>query len=293
LGLSRHTLPENDGPNSSGGHEDDATANVVHFPRDWFGPHEELVPFGPGAEEGARDDAGTPTPLEPVTPPPVRADDFWGEDSASIHNAMQAPVTPDPFAKPEPVAAPDPVAEPEPVAVAGERSPSRAWRPSVGGLPARRRAVTWVGLGAAAITLVVVTLGSLRPQMIRAGGSGGAVPALTPAVIGDVPPAIASHPAGSGASHRRAGRGTGRVHVHASRARAHVTASAASSTTSTRVASASPQTSATTQSSSAASQGSESASSTGASSDSGGGSARSQPAGPVGAGAPFGPGHLG
>jgi hypothetical protein len=282
---------ENDGPNSSRGHDDDATANVVHFPRDWFGPRDELVPFGPGAEEGARDDAGTPTPLEPVTPPPVRADDFWGEDSASIHNAMQAPVTPDPFAKPEPVAAPDPVAEPEPVAVAGERSPSRAWRPSVGGLPARRRAVTWVGLGAAAITLVVVTLGSLRPQMIRAGGSGGAVPALTPAVIGDVPPAIASHPAGSGASHRRAGRGTGRV--HASRARAHEIAGAASTTTSTQVASASRQTSATTQSSSAASQGSESASSTGASSDSGGGSARSQPAGPVGAGAPFGPGHLG
>jgi hypothetical protein len=291
---------ENDGPNSSGGHEDDATANVVHFPRDWFGPREELVPFGPGAEEGAHDDDGPPAPLEAVTPPPVRAEDFWGEDSASIHNAMQAPVTPDPFAKPDPVAKPDPFAAPEPVAarepvvVVGERLPARAWtRQWLGALRVRRRAVAWVGLGAAAVTLVATTLGSLRSPIVRAPGSGGAVAGLTPAVIGDVPPAIAPRPARPGAAHRRGASGRGRVHVRASRAHVRVTGGATSSTASTQAASASPQPSQATQASSTAAQGSGRADSTRASSDSGGGSASSPPAGPVGAGAPFGPGHLG
>jgi hypothetical protein len=50
--------------------------NVVHLPaRDWLGPREDLVPVGPAKH------ADTP-------PAP---DDFWGEDSASLQDALRAP----------------------------------------------------------------------------------------------------------------------------------------------------------------------------------------------------------
>lgn len=53
--------------------------NVVRLPRDWLGPRDELVPFGPRASS---DDAEEPPPS---------AEDFWGERSAAIHDALQAP----------------------------------------------------------------------------------------------------------------------------------------------------------------------------------------------------------
>jgi hypothetical protein len=75
-------------------------SNVVPLPRDWLGPRDELVPFGPAARRSQR---------EPATPPPsgeegglgrpTRAEDFWGESSGEMHDALEAPV-------PAPVAAP-------------------------------------------------------------------------------------------------------------------------------------------------------------------------------------------
>ena len=50
---------------------------VLRFPGDWVGPLEELVPFGPSAERHA-----SPSESEP---------DFWGEDSAALHDAVEAP----------------------------------------------------------------------------------------------------------------------------------------------------------------------------------------------------------
>jgi hypothetical protein len=52
---------------------------VVRLPRDWLGPREELVPFGPRA------------PSEDTEEPPPSAEDFWGERSAAIHDALEAP----------------------------------------------------------------------------------------------------------------------------------------------------------------------------------------------------------
>jgi hypothetical protein len=43
--------------------------NVVQLPRDWLGPREDLVPFGPSAHRDAP---------APVTELPRSADDFWG-----------------------------------------------------------------------------------------------------------------------------------------------------------------------------------------------------------------------
>ena len=63
-------------------------SNVVRLPRDWLGPREELVPFGPRrAESEAPDPPATATSLDA----PPSADDFWGERSAAIHGALQAP----------------------------------------------------------------------------------------------------------------------------------------------------------------------------------------------------------
>jgi hypothetical protein len=54
--------------------------NVVRFPRDWFGPRDELVPFGPSA----RADAETSE-----TEAPWSADDFWGgEAETSAHDVV-------------------------------------------------------------------------------------------------------------------------------------------------------------------------------------------------------------
>jgi hypothetical protein len=88
---------------------------VVRIPRAWFGPPEELVPFGPraGSAPAAAHSAGpraasvstadTETrPTSPPqaglrtaggleTPPPPRPDAFWSENSAEIHDAVQLP----------------------------------------------------------------------------------------------------------------------------------------------------------------------------------------------------------
>jgi hypothetical protein len=59
--------------------------NVIRLPRDWLGPPEELVPIGPAARARAaqRD-------LDDGIPP--AADAFWSEDSAALHDAVQAPL---------------------------------------------------------------------------------------------------------------------------------------------------------------------------------------------------------
>ena len=58
--------------------------NVIRLPRDWLGPPEELVPIGPAARARAAQ-----RELDGGTPP--TADAFWSEDSAALHDAVQAP----------------------------------------------------------------------------------------------------------------------------------------------------------------------------------------------------------
>jgi hypothetical protein len=59
-------------------------ANVVPFPRDWLGPREELVPLG-------RPSRGPTTQPDPDDDLPPAAEAFWSEDSAALHDAVQAP----------------------------------------------------------------------------------------------------------------------------------------------------------------------------------------------------------
>jgi hypothetical protein len=94
-------------------------SNVVRL-RDWIGPEEELVPFGPRARSADVDgglhagpsadvdgglhagpsadvDGGLhagqpPVGMTTLTPqPPPAAADFWGERSAAVHDALRAP----------------------------------------------------------------------------------------------------------------------------------------------------------------------------------------------------------
>lgn len=72
---------------------------VVRLPRDWLGPREELIPFGPRAAPGGAgrmvpsDDSALPSDDSALASDecPPSAEDFWGERSAAIHNAVQAP----------------------------------------------------------------------------------------------------------------------------------------------------------------------------------------------------------
>jgi hypothetical protein len=93
---------ESDDP-GVGSKQDRLESNVVRFPRDWLGPLEELVPIGPSSGQESdlprdREPDGQTAPAERVVdfPPsaPLRADAFWGEDSASIHDALEPPAQP-------------------------------------------------------------------------------------------------------------------------------------------------------------------------------------------------------
>ncbi len=59
------------------------TGNVVRIPRDWFGPKDELVPFGPRASEAVKEEKARSGVEDPNR--------FWGEDAGSVHDVLVAP----------------------------------------------------------------------------------------------------------------------------------------------------------------------------------------------------------
>ena len=72
--------------------------NVVRLPREWLGPPEELVPFGPSARatvgdlrEPGRQETGGSFP------------DFWGEESVVLQGVIEAQAEPDVVQTPEAV----------------------------------------------------------------------------------------------------------------------------------------------------------------------------------------------
>jgi hypothetical protein len=82
----------------------------VRLPRDWLGPRDELVPIGRVARS---------RPAEPESDVPPAADAFWSEDSAALHDAVQAP----------PAAAWAPIGPAEPSARRRVRLPLHGRRP--------------------------------------------------------------------------------------------------------------------------------------------------------------------
>lgn len=72
---------ETEGRRTDGRQGGEDVSNVVRLPVDWLGPREELVPFGPAAD---RDDEPADSALS--------AEAFWGEQAASLHEPIQAPM---------------------------------------------------------------------------------------------------------------------------------------------------------------------------------------------------------
>jgi hypothetical protein len=70
-----------------GGETAQPADKVVRLPRDWLGPREDLVPFGRRASAPISE--SSMSALAPDAP--ASAADFWGERSAAIHDAVQAP----------------------------------------------------------------------------------------------------------------------------------------------------------------------------------------------------------
>jgi hypothetical protein len=74
-------MNEEDRPTTEGNRNSEDEPNVVRLPRDWLGPREELIPFGPRADEAqsaSAPEAGAPT-----------AADFWsGEAPLAAHGAI-------------------------------------------------------------------------------------------------------------------------------------------------------------------------------------------------------------
>jgi hypothetical protein len=239
-----------------GGQEPGTNNNVVPFPRDWLGPREELIPFGPSAGHSAEDATATPG-----------AEAFWAGDSDPLHAVLPASM---------PVAA----------SVAEPRFRTGAGRVAIGGL--------------VAAVLAAAVLG--RIAGVPAGGSGPAIGSdVAAAGLFDLAqlrgavgtPVIESS---SGAAHhpvRHHARPVARVHHRptvAARSSGSNSTTPASSATSAAAALATRTGQPASTSSGGASEPA-ATSSTPTHSSVSGHTASVHP-GPVGPGAPFGPGHL-
>ena len=311
-------------------------SNVVRLPRDWLGPREELIPFGPRATQSA----SVPSPS-----------DFWGERSADMHHALQGPER---LSEPsdtgsvpggdEPVLAerhdlrderaatrarssrPDParqehhrLTKPQPRRrprrPRGARSPRwrrwaeqrPVWSPGSPPLPTvrqlRRPLVIGSALAVVAATLVVAAvIGGGRTPSTAGGGLRLSVADL---LRGDLSTGRLRLPANLRAARRPRARHTHRI-VHRSRRRsspsgAAVPVSTASSPGSSPSSSSGPTSTGSSVSSSGSTSSSSVSAGSGSGSSSGGNSAASGSSGttssstpgPVGPGAPFGPGHFG
>jgi hypothetical protein len=143
-----------EGPQTEAGeHEAQPRATVVRLPRDWLGPREELVPFGPRAASQSASGAvpsGESPPIADESPP--SAEDFWGERSAAIHDALQAPAD-----------------DPAPVGAAGTRRPRRSLRR----LDRRIIAAVAGSLAVAAVVLLAVSSSSPGPSRPAGGAKAG------------------------------------------------------------------------------------------------------------------------
>ena len=248
---------ETEGPTTEHGGEEPGTSNnVVPFPRDWLGPREELIPFGSCAGYGVEQSTAAPG-----------AEAFWGGDSGPLHAVI-----------PEPVAA---------GRAAGARLRTRAGRLAFGGLAAAVLAAAvfgrLAGLPASSNPSVgsgVAAAGFFDLALLRGAVGAPAIESSKPAA--HHAPAVRAHPTAH-VRHRSAAR---------SRTSGRASTAAASSTT---TAAATPATStgqavSSTGSSSSASQPAATSSAPTHSSVTSH-TATVRP-GPVGPGAPFGPGQL-
>ena len=248
---------ETEGPTTEhGGEQPGTNNNVVPFPRDWLGPREELIPFGRSAGYGVEQSTAAPG-----------AEAFWGGDSGPLHAVL-----------PEPVAA---------GGAAGARLRMRAGRLAVAALAVAGLAAAvfgrLAGLQAGSNPSVgsgVAAAGFFDLALLRGAVGAPAIESPKPAVhrsgaVRAQPTAHVRHRPAAGS--RTSGRGS----------------TAAASSATTAAATAATSTSQTVSSTGSSNSASEPAATSSAPTHS---SVSSHTAtvrpGPVGPGAPFGPGQL-
>ena len=233
---------DREGPeNEAGGREVTSASNVVRLPRDWLGPREDLIPFGAGAHRAAvDDDAGAGATNDPPFTAPPSANDFWGEHSEALHDAVQGPATIDGAALVDETAelhGADGGHVPASAAGGRIRLAGPHWQAT------RPAALAAAGIAAAAILLAVV-LGAAsspspspgssdrepRSSLLSNVGSAAATPLAVVRRMHVAAPDVAAHDrAAAGRAHRRAPTSSSRrlrAHPHASHASSPGSASA-------------------------------------------------------------------
>ena len=248
---------ETEGPTTEhGGEEPGTNNNVVPFPRDWLGPREELIPFGSSAGYGVEQSAAAPG-----------AEAFWGGDSGPLHAVL-----------PEPVAA---------GGAAGARLRMRAGRLAVAGLAAAVLAAAvfgrLAGLPAGSNPSVgsgVAAAGFFDLALLRGAVGAPAIESPKPAVHRS--PAVRAHPTAhvrhrSAAGSRTSGSGSTCRGVIGDDGRGTPATSTSQTVSSTGSSSSASEPAATSSAPTHSSVSSH--------------TATVRP-GPVGPGAPFGPGQL-
>jgi hypothetical protein len=144
-------LKTGDGRNEDAGGATRDEENVIRLPRDWLGPPEELVPIGPAARARAAQ-------LEADDAAPPAADAFWSEDSAALHDAVQAP----PGGVQEPLGPPAGLVDPD----ASQLRLRAGGLARLGGVPRMR--MRWAAIAVPTVLLLVLAAIGFGEQ----GGTG-------------------------------------------------------------------------------------------------------------------------
>jgi hypothetical protein len=266
---------ESKGPQTEPGEGGAPADNVVRLPRDWRGPkdwldsRDELVPVGPPASAPAAAEPLSPAPSD-AEPSPLGADAFWSEGSAAIQDAVRAPSWGVAWGQDEAEDAP----------ASAEAVPR--------GVPSRR---VLLGACATAVLALAGVTGALDSTHSASNGRGLAVAERQ--AQGKAAPRKANASASAQLLKRR-DRGARATTIRRERPSSHVTvAHSRVGRSHPRSAAAVPAQKASVIRSVSQSQAPPAAASTDAATASGHSAPSSSSSGPVGAGAAFGPGHLG
>ncbi len=132
----------------------------MRLPRDWLGSPDELVPIGGSDRPGRFADE------EPGSEMPPAAEDFWGEDSAAVQDALQGPTRHEPSGPPATGLRPATGAPGESRGrVRGRWHPSHRARRSRGSHRSRLAAVAVAAIAGLALIVSIIGLGSSnRPR---------------------------------------------------------------------------------------------------------------------------------
>ena len=266
---------ESKGPQTKPGEGDAPADNVVRLPRDWRGPKDwldpvdELVPVGPPASAPTVADTLSPAPTD-AEPSPLGADAFWSEGSAAIQDAVRAPSRGVAWGQDGSEDAPG----------SAEAVPR--------GLPSRR---VLLGACATAVLALAGVIGALDSTHSASNGRGLAV--AEHHVQGTAAPRK-TNTSSSAHQLKRPDRGARVTTIRRERASSHVTVARSRADRShPRSAAAVPTQGVSVIRSVSQSQAPPATASADAATASGHSGPSSSSSGPVGAGAPFGPGHLG